>query len=425
MKILFCIVLLNCSTLLSQIEWSLQQCIDTAMTKNSAILIARLNQTKTKVALQTNTFSFLPSLNGGLTHGYNFGQTIDPFTNQFATNRVQTDNLYLSSNATLFSGLQNFYNRKIVSLDYASQEINLMIEQRNQSIEVATYFLQCQLNKELMDLANSILIASKDELKRIDFLIQEGRKINLDKDKINSQIARDEISFQKAKNEWELSKINLQQLIGLAMNSNFRLKEELPFQNKSIDVENLEANLNRFQLEKQNLLIKQYHGQLSPRISINGSLGSGYSENNKFSNTNGEIVPKPFQTQLSENLYQSLSASLTIPLYNNHKNVSQIKIAELNLKQKKIEATKLEQSYSNKKKIMELEAIQAKGELKAYGEALNYSKIEFKNAELMYQEGRIGLYDYQYARNLFLKAQSDELQAKYKSSLAEFILIMF
>lgn len=57
-------------------------------------------------------WSFLPNLNAGGTHGYNYGRVIDRFTNTFATDRVRTNNFWLSSNLTLYQGGQLRHTHK-------------------------------------------------------------------------------------------------------------------------------------------------------------------------------------------------------------------------------------------------------------------------------------------------------------------------
>lgn len=108
-------------------NWTLDNCIDTALQNNLKLKSGLINSQIASVHLKNSKHNLLPSLNAGVTHGYNWGQTIDLFTNQFATNRVMFDNFYLSSSITLFSGLQNYYtikaNNVAVQESYLEQEI--------------------------------------------------------------------------------------------------------------------------------------------------------------------------------------------------------------------------------------------------------------------------------------------------------------
>ena len=71
---------------------------------------------KGEVATLAAKGAFLPNLNASSSFGVNIGQTIDPFTNQFATDAIQSSNVGLSSGLTLFNGFQNHLNLRRAKL---------------------------------------------------------------------------------------------------------------------------------------------------------------------------------------------------------------------------------------------------------------------------------------------------------------------
>ena len=66
-------------------QWSLDSCIQYAFHNNISIQQSALNLEITQANELLSLGNMLPSLNAQATHGYNWGQRIDPFTNQFAT----------------------------------------------------------------------------------------------------------------------------------------------------------------------------------------------------------------------------------------------------------------------------------------------------------------------------------------------------
>lgn len=70
--------------------WSLEKCIEYALENNLDVRqdAYRVENAETNVNEAKN--QFLPSLNASANYGYNFGQRIDPFTNKFAQNAVNT-----------------------------------------------------------------------------------------------------------------------------------------------------------------------------------------------------------------------------------------------------------------------------------------------------------------------------------------------
>lgn len=94
--------------------WSLERCLEHALTHNLSLRQAELGLERGDIGLLAAKGAFLPNLNGSTSYGVNIGQRIDPFTNEFATNAVASSNYGLSSGVTLFNGFQNHLDRKSV-----------------------------------------------------------------------------------------------------------------------------------------------------------------------------------------------------------------------------------------------------------------------------------------------------------------------
>ncbi|MEO6305227.1 MAG: TolC family protein, partial [Bacteroidia bacterium] len=104
----------------SQTGWDLQQCIDYALKHNIALNQAALSSEINKNNTTQSKAAILPSLNAGAQHNYNFGQTIDRFTNTFANTEVLSQNFYISSSVVLWSGLSQYNNIKSNEYNYLS-----------------------------------------------------------------------------------------------------------------------------------------------------------------------------------------------------------------------------------------------------------------------------------------------------------------
>jgi outer membrane protein len=89
-----------------QKDWTLQECIRYALDNNIQIKQQGIQTRYQKNALDLAKFRLLPTINGSASHNYSFGRALDQTTYQY-TEAVISDNLYFSSNLTLFNGLQN------------------------------------------------------------------------------------------------------------------------------------------------------------------------------------------------------------------------------------------------------------------------------------------------------------------------------
>ena len=65
----------------AQKAWTLQECIDYATKNNLSIQQSGLNVKDARTTRDQSMLNTLPTVNGFATNNYNFGRSIDPFTN--------------------------------------------------------------------------------------------------------------------------------------------------------------------------------------------------------------------------------------------------------------------------------------------------------------------------------------------------------
>jgi outer membrane protein len=86
--------------------WTLQQCIEYALKNNIQIRQTELNRQINEVTLSQYKANLLPTLNANASHSYNFGRTIDQYTNTFADKLVLSENFSINTSIVLFNGFQ-------------------------------------------------------------------------------------------------------------------------------------------------------------------------------------------------------------------------------------------------------------------------------------------------------------------------------
>ncbi len=411
--------------------WTLEQCIDSALVNNYNIRSANIKYDISNVKSKNAKYSYLPSLNGGATHGYNWGQTIDPFTNQFATNRVQYNNFYLSSSLVLFSGLQNYYTNKVAGIDLQSQIYNKQIEERNLKIQIATAYLQVLLNNEIYEALQEQLKLTLIQKERISNLIEAQREPKNKLLKILAQEETDKYNILKAQNDLNYSLLLLQQLMNMPYQPNFNVitfdtltsKTHNNEIDKKLDVSSFpEIKLTDLQIQKKELNTQIAKGKLSPSLSANGSIGSGYSGNNTYLTPNGELQPKPFNTQLGENFYQSLSFTLTIPIFNKNTTKTQIEINKLQLEQLKLDKQKQALEIQNKIEQLKMDVSNFNAQLNSLKAVVKANQMNFYNTQIQFENGYITYNELLEVRNKLFKSQSELLQIKYSKYSKALIL---
>ncbi len=380
------------------------------------------------VNLKNSKHNLLPSLNAGATHGYNWGQTIDLFTNQFATDRVMFENFYLNTSVTLFSGLQNFYTIKANNVAVQESILEQEIFQRNVKIDVAAAFLQVLLNKEIIELAKDNLTKTEQQYKRIQELIYAHQATQFEFSEIDAQQHLDNYTITKAENDLRYSKLLLQQLLNIPSNESFDIStsfsDSLTSSFLSDTTISTLPEIVKIELgiQKQLYLIKSLKGRYYPSIMLSGSVGSGYSENNKMLTSTGDYVPRPFTEQFNNNLYQSLSFTLNIPIFNKNATRNQVKIQELELQSLYINKQNEYNQLKQKIEQLSVDILNTSSQLEALEKVHSSALLNYENFQIRYETGNATYTQLIEAKNKLFQAESELIQARYQLLFKQTVL---
>lgn len=414
LKIILNIVLIALSPLLvfTQEPWSLEKCIayaDSAnlnlQKKNIDLMIAQIQQDQAKM-------NVLPSLNMGGTHGYNWGQSIDQFTNQFATDRVQTNNFYASSNWDIFSGLQNYYLKQQNDLTYRATEQEIQIAQRNLKMDITAAYMQVVLNHYLIEAAKEQVDYALESENLAKERHTHGYVTRYDLLAMTSQLTLDSMALIKAENNRDYSILLLKQLLNLEGELITEIPEINTLEGGAVALNEWqlssspEYELAKTQIDLQTFRLKKAKASLLPTIRINSSIGSGYSGNNKVL-IGSEFLPKPFNVQMQENFYQSSVLTLNVPIFNKGRVRTEIKIAEAELTKTQIDQELKFQQLQNQLEKLRNEIKNEKANSAALKRALEASKERFEAANEQYNAGSMNVQNYLDLRNTLFKTQAD------------------
>jgi len=432
--------------------WSLQDCIDYALANNIQVKQQQLNEQLAKINLVESRFSMTPVLQGAVQHGYNYGRTLDYFTNEFATSTVQTDNFYLSSSVTVFNGFQllNTIKQNRINLQASQYDLDKMMN--DISLNIATAYLQILYNIELLNNAQNQLDVTKQQVERTKQLVTVGTAAKGDLLTLEAQAASEDLNVVTSQNTLDLSYLSLTQMLNLPSPDSFKIA--IPKIDVSLESAVLLTQEQVFafavntqpEIKSAELKVKSSEegltiarGMRSPSISLNGSLGTGYSGDSKqiagtptlagfdtigftehtndpvlqpLVNYNEETVP--FNDQIKQNFNKSISLSLTMPILNGWRTDAAISKAKIAIQsaQYTLQTTKnslfqsIQQAYAD--------ATAARNKYKSSQKSVDAMKESFKYSEQRYNVGLVNSVDYDDAKNKLAEAESNLLQAKYE-----------
>jgi outer membrane protein len=450
--------------------WTLEDCINYALENNLDINKQLLTVEGNKDALLQSKLTMLPNLNANGTNVWNYGQTVDQYTNTFATTTVRSNNFYIASDVTLFSGLQKLNTVKQNRITLMASQYDLDVIKNNISLSVAGYYLDILFNLELLDVAKEQLRLTTTQVERMQKMVEAGSSARGDLLNIQAQRATEQLNAVDAENRLYISYLSLQQLIDIPVVKDFKvekplLKEvEAPKEKISAEIIFEHALKTRPEIKSAELRVEIAQkrlgiarGYVQPTLSLSGSWGTGYSGVSQqldsgvpatYDTMQIGFVPvadptkpplpvygvqridtymkKPFWDQLQDNSNQSVGFYLNIPIFNGWSGrtaISQAKIqksqADLDLGIKTRDLRKIiEQAFAD--------AVSALQKYSASKDKVNAQEESFKYAQQKFDVGVLTSFDYNNVKKDLTMAQSQLLQAKYdfifKTTILDFYM---
>jgi len=443
--------------------WTLEACVNYARSRNISVKKQLLNVQMQKDQLMQSKLATLPTLNGNASHVYNWGQTIDPFTNQFATERVRSNNFYISTQFTLFNGFQklNTIRRNQLALQISEVEVERMMN--DISLNVVTFYLQGLYAMEVLKNAESQLELVRQQRDRIARLVEAGTLARGELLNMDAQVASAELQVVEAQNNLDLALLQLAQLIDLENPLGFTIQApditipegeiQLPDVEGVVDYalahqpEIIASEMRKRQSEKDYEIAR---GGMSPVLSLGGSWGTGYSgaareidpsippsfisypigitQNSKDTvlgyATQYSYRIKPFSDQLKANENKSFGLYLNIPIFNGYRIRNAIQQARIARESAGLD---LQLARNNLRKLITQAHADAQAALKKYHAAhrkLEAQEESFHYASEKYAVGLLTAVEYNQNKEDLNRARSELLQAKYdfifKSRILDF-----
>jgi outer membrane protein len=459
--LLFFVVLLSFSSI-AQIDttarkWTLREIIDYAIAHNLTVKRSTYAVEGGEINFRQSKAVMLPSVNASGSYGSNWGRTIDPTTNNFTTNRVESSNLSTNGSLLLWNGFRLFYGMKQsdTELDALNED---MIKARNDVIlNVITLYLNVVFNKELHAVAQFQLRSSQEQLARTKRLSDAGSVPLSDVLNLEAQVATNEVNVIQQENALNLSLLQLKQALQLP--SSTPMDVELP----QLDIQN-ELGVNKsaeeiFEIATMSMpeikaaelrkkssayALRSSKGSLYPRLSINGSFSTNYSDQfrrfysdgtsttvtpivgyaqdgfntpvlapNPVTVPGGEIRVPGIGDQFQENRGRNIGLTLQIPIFNGLSVRSNVQRAAIN---KEIANINLIEIKNSLRQTVETAYNNANAAIKTYESTEKQVKARdeaFRMTKQRYNLGAVNFVDYQIAENNLFQAQSDLLRAKY------------
>lgn len=396
-------------------EWSLQECIDYAVTNNINVRIRDVENRSAQLDVSDAQNKFLPNLSGYASQSFGFGRALT-MDNTYANNNTSSFAAGASLSLPLFQGLSG-----IRGLDYAKANLAATLEQAEAAKEdvelnVITAYLQALYTAELSDVARENVVISQSEYDRTKELVDAGRLPELDLYQAQADLSQAQLSAVNAANDSTLALLDLTQLLNITDNEPFAilpLDDELPPLMTADEVYQA-ALANNHTLRAADLQAEAADKNVAvaktgyfPTLSFNAGLSSNYYHTRGAAN-------ESFGDQMKHNFAQSLGFTLSVPIFDGFSTRNSVRRARLSSESARLSAenTRLEMY----KAIMQAHT-QATGALRQKASAddvVANTREAYRAMTLKFENGRATATELEKAKSDYTNAMADAVYAKYQ-----------
>jgi len=444
-----------------QNTFTLQRCVETALTNNLDVLQSQLQMQSSKIDKDQAKLNLLPNLNGSAGQTWSQGRSIDPYSNQPVTQNVSSSNYGLNSGVVLFNGLslQNLIRQ--YSLTYEASKMDWQQAKDNLTLSVILGYLQVLSTEDQLTQSRNQAVLSGAQVERLQQMNQQGAIKPSDLSDLQGQYANDRLAIVNLQNSVETAKINLCQLMNIPYSEGMEL-ERIDLAAFTVRYESTRDQIYKTALEQLALIksvdlkeqsaakaVKVARGQLWPTLSFGGGISTAYSsvaQQNQFVSStyeptsdsaigNGMKLPVyrfqdnfspfskiPYKDQINNNVYTSYGFNLSIPIFNNLLQRNRLKQAKINLKNTQLVSkttrtqlgTSIDRAYAN--------MYAAADRYKVLLEQVTAYTESFRAAEIRFNNGVGTSVDYLIAKNNLDRANIDVITTKYDYILRTKIL---
>ena len=412
-------LLLAAAQLPAQRIWTLEQCIDTALSNNRNIKQQQLSYKSKEISYSQAKANILPNLNASAGQNFNFGRSLGA-DNTYISSNSATSSFGISSDLTLFDGLKMKYNIDAKKAELLAAGADWQKVEKDIILNVSTVFLQVLQNKELLKNAESQLELTRNNLIQRKELIKMGKLAEGEIYELQAQEAKEELQRVQAENNLQISKLDLSQVMDLEDFQNLDVMVPANLMENELALLSAEEVYNSALLTRPELKAAQYRLQSSEKnIAIAKadylpSLGFGAQVGTGYYNMSRLPANESFNDQISNNLSTALGFRLSIPIFNRFEVKNRVKSAKIEVENTKIESEKtkielrktIQQAYYN--------AIAAKNRWESSQKSVRANEEAYRFASQKFESGRANQYEVNIAKNNLAQSLSEQTQAKYE-----------
>ena len=412
-------------------QWTLRECCDYAVAHSITIKQQENQCRQQELQLSTSKNSRLPDLSASVGQNFSFGRGLTE-ANTYSNTNTSSTSFSLGTNVPLFTGFQIPNQIKLNQLNLEAATADLEKAKNEIQTQVAKAYVQILYDMEIADVARRQVAIDSMQVVRLQALVDNGKASGAELSQQQASLASSRLTATQAENTQRLAVLTLTQLLELPTPDGFSvvrpvLNEELRMKNQgcpspdALYAEALgvkpEILAQQLRLRATDHSIKIAQAGYMPTLSLSGGLGSNYYTTSGF-NADG------FGTQLKNNFSQYIGLNLSIPIFNRFQTRNSVRNARIEQQNQQLALDKTKKTLYNEIQQVYYNTLNAQEKEKSSAEAVRSSNDAFQLMQAKYENGKATITEFNEAKNTYLRAESDYVQARYEL-LYQFALVQF
>lgn len=414
-------------TVSAQQTWTLQNCLDYALEHNIQVQKNRISEERGEVNLWQDKGALFPSLsfNTGHSVGYRpFTEVINVVQGDQVTstrsNVTYQGSYGLNASVTLWNGGINYKNIKEQELQNRITALTTQQSELSIQEQIAQLYVQIMYTKEAKKVHEQLLATAQSQYDRGVEMMKQGQIAQAEVVQLKAQLSSAQYDVVNNETQYANYKRQLKALLELDLNTAFDVAGNLPTDEQvlalvpSAQEAYAKALEVRPEIKSAELSIEAADMQLDiakrgflPTIGASASLGSNHSTGSK--NGWGE--------QMKTNLNMSAGLNVSVPIFDNRRNMSNVKTAKLQQLSSKLDLQDKKNTLSSTIEQYWLNANNGQQNYLAAKARVKSQEASYELLNEQFQNGLKNTVDVLQGRDNVISAEQDMLQSKYTALL--------
>ena len=404
-------------------QWNLRECCDYAVEHHISIKQQQNQCRQQELQLSTAKSQRLPDLSAGASQNFSFGRGLTA-QNTYSNTNTSSTSFSLGTSVPLFTGFQIPNQIKLNQLNLEAATADLEKAKNDIRMQVAQAYVQILYDMEIADVANRQIAIDSGQVARLQAFVDNGKASEAELSQQKATLANSRLTATQAENNTRLAILSLTQLLELPTPEGFMIVK--PNIDELVGLVGIAEQVTPDQIYDEALGIKpeilsqqlrlkgtEHNIKIAeagnyPTLSLSGGLGTNYYTTSGFKSD-------AFGTQLKNNFSQYIGVNLSVPIFNRFQTRNNIRNARIEQENQQLQLDNTKKTLYKDIQQVYYNALNAQSKEKSSEEALQSSKDAFTLMQAKYENGKATITEFNEAKNTYLRAESDLVQARYEN----------